>query len=148
MYLQVTQDEIMNIPKNTYLWFPIERYSNIKQIIWVEDATYDNGLSAVECTHIDSDGNTQKADYSSNLKLARNGYLRTMNVTTESGKIFDAHIEARLNIREAISASELTGLTSTVWKMADDTIDTVTLDELKEASLLALQKFAYIKGIE
>ena len=39
----------------------------------------------------------------------------------------------------AITASETAGQTETIWKMADNTTQTVTLEQLKQAQALAIQ---------
>ena len=70
------------------------------------------------------------------------------NLTVEvNGKVFDANIVARQNMTDAILASETANLTETVWRLADNTQVVVTVDELKQAQLLALQVYANAKGI-
>ena len=66
---------------------------------------------------------------------------------TVGDKVFDANLEARQNMADAILAANYAGQTETVWRMADNSEVTVTIDELKQAHLLALQKYAEIKGI-
>lgn len=75
-------------------------------------------------------------------------YLRNnMQVTTLSGKTFGADLLARVNISTAIKQGELNNITEKIWRLANGSEEIVTLDELKEAELLALQKFAEISGI-
>lgn len=82
------------------------------------------------------------------IKSDANAAILAMTVTTASGKEFDAHLEARVNMAAAIQSATDKGLTSTSWRLAtSDTPETVTLDELKEANYLALSKFATLKGI-
>jgi hypothetical protein len=66
---------------------------------------------------------------------------------TVNDKVFDANPEARRNMADAILASDTAGLTETIWRLADNTEQVVTIDELKQAHLLALQAYAQVKGI-
>lgn len=69
-------------------------------------------------------------------------YMRTnMKVTVSSGKEFNADLLARTNMSAAVFASEVTGQTSTMWKLATNEVIEVTADELKEACILALVEF-------
>ena len=70
-----------------------------------------------------------------------------MVVTTSTGKTFDADLQSRVNMLAGLHASQFVGLTSTNWKLSDNSIVGVTLVELGEASLLALQKFGEIRNI-
>ena len=72
--------------------------------------------------------------------------LSTLTVTTQSGKVFDGDETARVDMLTAISMASVVGQTSTMWKMADNSIVEVTLAELKEALLLALTKKGEIIG--
>lgn len=73
--------------------------------------------------------------------------ISRLTVNTTSGKVFDADLESRQNMADAILASGSTGVTETTWRLADNTEVLVTLDELKEAHVLALQAYATAKGI-
>ena len=86
--------------------------------------------------------------------------LETLTVTTSTGKTFDATNQARIDLADAIRGAETTkelidkGVQPadtvwdrTEWRMADNSMVEVTLDELKEASLLAVQTYAKVKGI-
>lgn len=64
-----------------------------------------------------------------------------------TGKVFDADLESRQNMADAILVSGYTGETSTVWRLTDNTEEVVTIDELKEVHKLALQKYAMTKSI-
>jgi hypothetical protein len=44
----------------------------------------------------------------------------------------------------AIQAAELLGQTSTEWKLADNTLYTVTVDELKQVLTLSIQRVGQI----
>ena len=73
--------------------------------------------------------------------------LSTLVVTTTAGNTFDATLEARTNILSAIQASVLLGTTTSMWRLADNTTVSVSVDELKEALALAIQEYAMVKGI-
>ena len=73
--------------------------------------------------------------------------LATLTVTTYNGNVFDATLEARQNMADAIIASATLGSTTTTWRMADNSEVLITLDELKEAHALSIQEYARIKGI-
>jgi len=80
-------------------------------------------------------------------KAIREEAVTKLTVQIESGKSFDANKEARINIISAILSSEFLDVTETPWKLSNNTIATVTLDELKEANALALAKFGNTIGI-
>lgn len=80
-------------------------------------------------------------------KADREIALSTMVVTTQSGKVFDADVQARLNISNAITVSDAVGVTETVWRLADNSEVLVTVAELREALMLALTEYARLKGI-
>jgi uncharacterized protein YqfB (UPF0267 family) len=65
-------------------------------------------------------------------------------VTTTSGKIFDGDEKSQDRMARAINIATITGLTETQWKLANNEIVMVTLDELKEALALAGQEMSRI----
>ena len=65
-------------------------------------------------------------------------------VTTSSGKIFDGDEASQDRIMRAVQIAAITGLTETQWKLANNEIVMVTLDELKEALALAGQEMSRI----
>ena len=65
-------------------------------------------------------------------------------VVDVDGKLFDGNETARLNIMSAIQASELIRLNETGWKLADNTVVLVNLDELKMALALSMQEVGRI----
>ena len=73
--------------------------------------------------------------------------LEKLTVTTSNGNEFDANIESRVNMADAILASEKLGLTESIWRLTDNTEVVVGITELKEAHALALQKYAETKAI-
>lgn len=53
---------------------------------------------------------------------------------------------ARNNMISAILSSEVVGLSEHAWKLADNTVAVVSLNELKEALALSIQAVAVIVG--
>ena len=72
--------------------------------------------------------------YHKNLLLAK---VNKIKVTTSSNKTFDGDEKSQDRMARAINIASISGQTETQWKLADNTIVTVTLDELKEALSLA-----------
>jgi predicted DNA-binding protein (UPF0251 family) len=73
--------------------------------------------------------------------------INKSTVTTAAGNVFDANLESRINMADAILASDTLGQTETVWRLADNSEITVDITELREAHALALQSYAQIKAI-
>ena len=65
--------------------------------------------------------------------------IKKITVSTAAGNVFNAHDEARLNMVSAIVASDFLGETEAYWKLADNTLKLITLNELKEAHALSIQ---------
>jgi hypothetical protein len=76
-------------------------------------------------------------EYKEYLSKKKQDKLNSLYVTVND-KVFDAHLEARLNMATAIQASSLTNQTETQWKMYDNSVQTVTIGELQQALILAL----------
>jgi len=74
--------------------------------------------------------------------------LANITVTTRSGKVFDGDESARNNMLSAIAVADFLGKTEADWKLADNTIETITLVELKEALALSIQKVGEIIGVK
>lgn len=77
-------------------------------------------------------------------KATKQEALATLTVTTSLGNEFDGNETARNNMLSAIQASTFTGTTETNWRMADNAVVEVTLDELKEALTLSIQAVGVI----
>jgi hypothetical protein len=76
-------------------------------------------------------------EYKEYLAKQKQDKLNNLYVTVND-KVFDAHLEARLNMATAIQASSLTNQTEAQWKMYDNSVQTVTIGELQQALILAL----------
>ena len=138
-------------------WYDNEIHKDIPTPnVEVKDTFWEN---AIEHNHnkINQDGSTEIADFRTLeetevekellKKQAIAQQLATLTVTTSNGNVFDATLEARQNMADAIIASSTLGSTTTAWRMADNSEVLITLDELKEAHALAIQEYARIKGI-
>ena len=65
-------------------------------------------------------------------------------VTTATGKVFDGDEKSQERILRAINIANITGDTTTQWKLADNTVVDVTREELKEALALAGKEMSKI----
>lgn len=77
-------------------------------------------------------------------KLAKERLVSRIKVTTSTGKVFDGDEKSQDRMVRAINIATITGDTTTQWKMADNTVVDVTLEELKEAIALAGQEMSRI----
>ena len=77
-------------------------------------------------------------------KQAKELALEALVVTTSSGKVFQGNETARVNMLSAITSAALIGQTSANWKLADNTTALVTLNEVKEALALSIQRVGEI----
>ena len=73
--------------------------------------------------------------------------LEKLTVTTTNGNTFDANLESRQNMADAILISQAQGVTESVWRLANNSEVTVQIAELVEAHALALQAYAKTKAI-
>ena len=80
-------------------------------------------------------------------KLQVKNKLEKLSVKISTGKVFDANLEARQNLADAIIAADFLKIDKTKWRMFDNSETVVTLDELKEAHALAILEYAKIKAI-
>lgn len=70
--------------------------------------------------------------------------LDGITVTTQAGNTFDGNETARNNMMCAIMAADIIGQKESDWKLADNTVAHITLDELKEALALSIQRVGEI----
>jgi len=54
------------------------------------------------------------------------------------GLVFDGHEEAQRRMLSAMHVSEKEGITSTIWRLADNTEAAVTVDQIRQAHSLAI----------
>nr|DAV84078.1 MAG TPA: protein of unknown function (DUF4376) [Caudoviricetes sp.] len=86
-------------------------------------------------------------EYSTLSRVLIKNKLENLSVKISTGKIFDANLEARQNLSDAIIAADFLKIKETKWRMFDNSEVVVTLDELKEAHALAILEYAKIKAI-
>jgi hypothetical protein len=126
-----------------------------KEVLKVDGVTY---VVVDQFETNDEDGNTQYkgialevASASEVEETIKQYKLDTIKVTTQSGKVFYGDAISRTDISDAIALAEELNQTSTEWKLAEEIngqkVVQVTLDELKEARLLALQAKSSIIGV-
>ena len=77
------------------------------------------------------------------LKYAKTQTLNTI-VVTVNDKTFDGNEVARANMMSAIMSAEIIGQTESPWKLADNTVEIVTISELKQALALSIQEVGRI----
>ena len=70
--------------------------------------------------------------------------LNQIVVTTTNGNTFDGNETARNNMISAIVSAELINKTEEYWKLADNRLKLIALDELKEALALSIQEVGNI----
>lgn len=71
-------------------------------------------------------------------KKLRDAAVAAIKVTV-SGKVFDGDEVAQGRMARAVAAAESATITTYQWKLADNSVATVSLDELKQALALAFQ---------
>lgn len=71
-------------------------------------------------------------------KKLRDAAVAAIKVTV-SGKVFDGDEVAQGRMARAVSAAESATITTYQWKLADNSVAAVSLDELKQALELAFQ---------
>lgn len=85
--------------------------------------------------------------YFDNLKDEKLGKL---TVTTSTGKVFYGDAISRSDLTDAVLLGNMNGITETTWKLAEEfngeRVVLVTIEELAEASYLALQRKGQIVG--
>ena len=71
-------------------------------------------------------------------KKLRDAAVAAIKVTV-NGKVFDGDEVAQGRISRAVAAAESAGVSAYQWKLADNSVAAVSLDELKQALALAFQ---------
>jgi len=97
-----------------------------------------NGMAIAPCMTPEELAAKTAAETAAAAKAARDAAVAAITVEV-AGKVFDGDEVAQTRMARAIQVAEITGLTSTNWKLADNSMVTVTLDELKQALALAMQ---------
>lgn len=97
----------------------------------------------VSLEEIDVMNKTKEDEYKKTteyLKQYKKQLLETITVTTSKGNTFDGNESSRNNMLSAIKASDIFSVTETNWKLADNTVASITLEELEEALALSISR--------
>lgn len=73
-------------------------------------------------------------------KVQRELLLNSIIIEISTGKKFDGREKDRNNMLSAIQSAQFLNENQTIWKLADNTKQTITLDELKEALSLSIKR--------
>ena len=123
-----------------------EGFSPLSELTTKEDGSYYefyNLDGTPDLVKIAQEEATVQAQVDKQAKLEA---LATLTVTTTAGNEFDGDDTARSDMMAAIQASEILGITSSNWKLADNSWKLIELAELKEALALAIQAKGTILG--
>ena len=143
VYAKINTDGIIEVITTQYTaGYSVVNVTSIADIEYIPgyDKTIDQNnfiidiVSDVKLQHITS----------LNVKRLKVNNVATILVTTISGKVFDGDEKSQDRMARAIQVAAITGQVETSWKLADNTIVTVSLDELKEALTLAEQEMSRI----
>ena len=99
--------------------------------------TLDEAKIAVEVARMTQEAGEAQAI--AEAKAAKLQALEELTVTTTNGNEFDANADSITNMLAAVEASAILGTTENSWKLADNSIVTISLDELKEALAKSIQ---------
>lgn len=83
-------------------------------------------------------------DLKAQKRVLKQERLEKITVTTQKGNTFDGNETARNNMLSAIQSATYLNQTEHNWKMANNEVVLITLDELKEALALAIKKVGEI----
>ena len=82
---------------------------------------------------------------SSDSEIRQQKKQQLMEMTVEvDGMVFDANESSRANIQSALTVGQLTNQTETQWILADNSVSTVTEQQLKQVLTLAMQQVSVI----
>ena len=104
----------------------------------------DEELAALNLRRMDDSIPGDTEQYERYVYRMRADTINKLTVTTTSGKVFNGDEKSQDRMLRAIQIAAITAQTTTKWKLADNQIVDVTLDELKEAIALAGQAMSDI----
>lgn len=96
------------------------------------------GIDADTRTAILSQIDFEIAQDAVSAKKLRDAAVAAIKVTV-SGKVFDGDEVAQGRMARAVAAAESSAISTYQWKLADNSVAAVSLDELKQALELAFQ---------
>jgi hypothetical protein len=131
----------------------INKVTGLQVGFTTEWVVLDNGewrtLTNDEMDLVDAEATVQEALKTiQEAKEAKLQALQQITVTTTSGKVFDGRDIDQQRMVSAIMSADVVGITETYWKLADNSVAMVTLDELKEALALSIQALGVIIMME
>jgi hypothetical protein len=122
---------------------------NCIQIEWDDSIIMD--MTSATYLYVEELNTVQRVDFdyfseyrTAVAKEAKIKDVAKITVTTTSSKVFDGDEVSQDRMVRAVQIAGITAQTTTNWKMADNSIVEVTLDELKEALALAGQAMSEI----
>ena len=77
-------------------------------------------------------------------KQAKVESLDRITVTTTAGNTFDGRDKDQLRMLAALQSSQFLGLFNTPWKLSDNSVIQVSVEELREALALSIQEIGKI----
>ena len=114
-------------------------HENLYTLETKDDGTYYEFYNEDGTPDLDKIQEAEDLRVAQEAKKAKIELLKTITVTTSNGNTFDGDDIARADMLSAIQASETLGQDTAMWKLSDNTWAEVSLDELREASALAIQ---------
>jgi len=78
------------------------------------------------------------------LKANKESSLNSIKVTTEAGNTFDGDEKSQDRMSKILLRSTLTDIAEIDWKLANNNIVTIKIEELKEALSLAIKEMSNI----
>ena len=97
----------------------------------------DREATVEEVLAYDSERSTMQLQ--SQTKQAKMEALGRITVTTAAGNTFDGRDKDQLRMLAALQSAQFLGLFNTPWKLADNSVIQVSVEELREALALSIQ---------
>lgn len=133
IYLNISLNEKDEVIYNTKYRVRGRWLDSVDDSYEVTNAKTDKELMAIALEN-------KKIKEAQNFKNYKKQLLENLVVTTSLSNTFDANEPSRNNMLSAITASEVLGLTSSSWKLADNSIAIIDISELKEALALSIKR--------
>jgi hypothetical protein len=131
VYVRLSDGKIVDVSEKKFSDEYIEAEIDKYPLELGDELNYQNGKVHVVSYH-------ETARY--RQKIRKDEKVRDVQnilVTTSTGKVFDGDEASQGRMLRAIQIAGIAGETETEWKLADNTTALVTLEELKEALMLA-----------
>ena len=118
---------------------PLVTYQGNTAIVNLGEAIIENGFSYSGIYMDDAMSYSEEALVEIATKFLNKDKLANLTITTTAGNVFDANESARNSMLSALTSATFLGLAQTDWKLADNTVVLVTVEEIKEALALSIQ---------